>query len=69
MSSPVVLQDKSHETISSYFIGPNAENIVAFSTNITNIIGTLQNARENYHKKHCDEVWIPRLAPSGCFAR
>jgi hypothetical protein len=40
--------DITHQAISSYFIGPEAENIDEFKTNITTILTELENARKNY---------------------
>ncbi|KAK0123880.1 hypothetical protein ONS95_008875 [Cadophora gregata] len=43
-----VLEDKSHQAISSYFIGPQAENLGDFKENIDSILNELQKARANY---------------------
>ncbi len=43
-----VLEDKSHQAISSYFIGPQAENLGDFKDNIDSILNELQKARANY---------------------
>ncbi|KAI0161298.1 pyridoxal-dependent decarboxylase domain-containing protein [Xylariaceae sp. FL1272] len=42
------LADTSHQTISSYFIGPQAENLPFFKENISIILEELENARTKY---------------------
>ncbi|PVH72326.1 pyridoxal-dependent decarboxylase domain protein [Cadophora sp. DSE1049] len=51
-----VLEDKSHQAISSYFIGPQAENLGDFKDNIDSILNELQKARANYFPE--DGVFI-----------
>lgn len=41
-------QDVSHQVISSYFIGPKAENLPYFKDNINIILEELESARKNY---------------------
>lgn len=41
-------EDVSHQVISSYFIGPQAENLPYFKDNINIILEELQKARNNY---------------------
>ncbi|KAK6840601.1 pyridoxal-dependent decarboxylase conserved domain protein [Apiospora arundinis] len=41
-------EDKSHQIISSYFIGPQAENLGYFKENIHAILDELEKARHNY---------------------
>jgi hypothetical protein len=41
--------DISHQIISSYFIGPQAENLDYFKANIHNILEELRNGRLNYY--------------------
>jgi glutamate/tyrosine decarboxylase-like PLP-dependent enzyme len=45
---PERLDDVSHQRISSYFIGPQAENLSYFKNNIDIILEELKNARNNY---------------------
>lgn len=40
--------DVSHQVISSYFIGPQAENLPYFKENIHIILEELEKARHNY---------------------
>ncbi|KAH8435161.1 uncharacterized protein LDX57_012790 [Aspergillus melleus] len=40
--------DIAHQAISSYFIGPGAENLDHFKTNIDNILTEVKNARDAY---------------------
>jgi hypothetical protein len=40
--------DITHQAICSYFIGPEAENIDQFKTNIANILTELEQARKRY---------------------
>ncbi|KAI1269383.1 pyridoxal-dependent decarboxylase domain-containing protein [Xylariaceae sp. FL1019] len=42
------LDDKSHQIISSYFIGPQAENLPFFRDNISIILDELESARTKY---------------------
>lgn len=44
-------KDTTHEVISSYFIGPRAENLPQFRENITTILDELQLARKNYFEQ------------------
>ncbi|KAM7198694.1 Pyridoxal phosphate-dependent transferase [Naviculisporaceae sp. PSN 640] len=41
-------EDKTHQAISSYFIGPHAENLPEFRKNITALLDELQLTRERY---------------------
>lgn len=41
-------EDKSHQIISSYFIGPQAENLGYFKENIHAILEELEKARRSY---------------------
>ncbi|KAK1640741.1 pyridoxal-dependent decarboxylase domain protein [Colletotrichum phormii] len=42
-------EDESHQIISSYFIGPQAENLPYFRKNINLILDELEAARKNYY--------------------
>lgn len=44
-----ILMDQSHQAVSSYFIGPQAENLGDFRENIDSILNELQKARHNYY--------------------
>lgn len=41
-------EDTTHQAISSYFIGPQAENLGEFRKNITTLLDELQLTRERY---------------------
>lgn len=41
---------KFHQIISSYFIGPKAENLEFFKRNVNRIFDELRDTRLNYHK-------------------
>lgn len=41
-------EDTTHQAISSYFIGPRAENLGEFRKNITALLDELQITRERY---------------------
>ncbi|KAK4446994.1 pyridoxal phosphate-dependent transferase [Podospora aff. communis PSN243] len=41
-------EDKTHQAISSYFIGPRAENLDEFRKNITKLLDQLQITRQRY---------------------
>ena len=43
-----VSEDVSHQQVSSYFIGPQAENLSYFKDNIHTILRELEIARTNY---------------------
>jgi len=43
------VEDESHQAISSYFIGPQAENLGFFQDNLNTIIEQLRQARLNYY--------------------
>ncbi len=43
-----VQEDKSHQAVSSYFIGPQAENLGDFKDNIDSILHQLEKTRTNY---------------------
>jgi hypothetical protein len=43
--------DVSHEIISSYFIGPQAENLKYFENNIHTILEELRRARNKYYPR------------------
>ncbi|KAF9872470.1 pyridoxal-dependent decarboxylase domain protein [Colletotrichum karsti] len=47
-NSTATHEDESHQIISSYFIGPQAENLSYFKENINIILEELQGARLNY---------------------
>ncbi|KAJ3580316.1 hypothetical protein NPX13_g248 [Xylaria arbuscula] len=47
-NSAATNQDVSHQVISSYFIGPQAENLPYFKQNIDIILEELEKARKNY---------------------
>ncbi|GES66446.1 pyridoxal-dependent decarboxylase domain protein [Aspergillus terreus] len=49
-------KDEAHQIISSYFIGPKAENIEFFRKNLNRILHELKNTRNQYHKD--DESFI-----------
>jgi hypothetical protein len=51
--------DISHQIISSYFIGPQAENLDYFEANIHNILEELRNGRTNYFPQ--DGVRTPAI--------
>lgn len=42
-------EDESHQIISSYFIGPQAENLPYFKQNINIILDELESARKSYY--------------------
>jgi hypothetical protein len=44
-------EDITHLAISSYFIGPRAENLDEFRNNISVILDEIQRAREKYFKE------------------
>jgi len=44
-----ILEDESHEAVSSYFIGPHAENLRYFKDNIETILNELGKARRKYY--------------------
>lgn len=44
-------EDITHQAISSYFIGPRAENLDEFRNNISVILDEIQRAREKYFKE------------------
>lgn len=44
-------EDESHQIISSYFIGPQAENLPYFKENIHIILDELELARKNYFQE------------------
>ncbi|KUJ19919.1 uncharacterized protein LY89DRAFT_466208 [Mollisia scopiformis] len=48
--------DKAHQLVSSYFIGPHAENLHDLKQNIDSILNQLRDARLNYHPD--DPVFI-----------
>ncbi|KAK4174666.1 pyridoxal phosphate-dependent transferase [Triangularia setosa] len=54
-------RDVTHEVISSYFIGPRAENLPQFRENITTILDELQLARKNYFEQDVENnfTFIP----------
>ncbi|KAK0744747.1 pyridoxal phosphate-dependent transferase [Apiosordaria backusii] len=54
-------RDITHEVISSYFIGPRAENLDQFRENITTILDELQLARKNYFEEDVENnfTFIP----------
>jgi len=48
MEANSIYGDKSHQAVSSYFIGPRAENLGDFRVNIESILNELQKARQSY---------------------
>lgn len=54
MPSPPCHDTDPHEVISSYFIGPKAENLPVFQENLITILNELKNTRLAYHEN--DEV-------------
>ncbi|KAI1351924.1 pyridoxal-dependent decarboxylase domain-containing protein [Xylaria sp. FL0043] len=48
-NSTATHEDVSHQAISSYFIGPQAENLPYFKENINIILEELEKARKNYY--------------------
>lgn len=44
-------EDITHQAISSYFIGPRAENLDEFRNNISIILDEIQRAREEYFRE------------------
>lgn len=54
MSSAPPTKLNPHDVISTYFIGPKAENLDNFKINITTILDELRDARLQYFEK--DEV-------------
>ncbi|TEA15040.1 Aspartate 1-decarboxylase [Colletotrichum sidae] len=48
-NTKVTHEDESHQIISSYFIGPQAENLPYFKENINIILEELELARKNYY--------------------
>ncbi|KAL4947125.1 pyridoxal phosphate-dependent transferase [Aspergillus filifer] len=51
--------DVTHQAISSYFIGPEAENIDEFKANIMTVLNELEKARKNYFPQPPDKKFIP----------
>ncbi|RDW92952.1 uncharacterized protein DSM5745_00274 [Aspergillus mulundensis] len=51
--------DVTHQAISSYFIGPEAENLDEFKTNIATILNELEKARKAYFPQPPDKKFIP----------
>ncbi|KAL4924073.1 uncharacterized protein BDV17DRAFT_295795 [Aspergillus undulatus] len=51
--------DITHQAISSYFIGPEAENIDEFKTNIATVLSELEKARKRYFPQPPDKKFIP----------
>lgn len=49
-NTKAAVEDVSHQIISSYFIGPQAENLPYFKENIDIILEELKDARQNYFK-------------------
>jgi hypothetical protein len=43
-----IVEDKSHQAVSSYFIGPQAENLRDFKENIGSILNELEKTKKNY---------------------
>ena len=43
-----IVEHKSHQAVSSYFIGPQAENLQDFKENIGSILNELEKTRKNY---------------------
>ena len=66
MPSPSAKDTNPHHVISSYFIGPKAENLDSFRTNIETILTEVKKARDEYFES--DDVRIfsfppPRYSP------
>jgi hypothetical protein len=59
MEATSIHGDKSHQAVSSYFIGPRAENLGDFRVNIESILNELKNARQSYFPD--DPVSVSRL--------
>ncbi|KAL2789089.1 pyridoxal-dependent decarboxylase conserved domain protein [Aspergillus keveii] len=51
--------DLTHQAISSYFIGPEAENLDEFKANIATILDELEKARKAYFPQPPDKKFIP----------
>ncbi|KAL3465417.1 pyridoxal-dependent decarboxylase conserved domain protein [Aspergillus heterothallicus] len=51
--------DVTHQAISSYFIGPEAENLDEFKANIATILDELERARKSYYPQPPDKKFIP----------
>ncbi|KAJ4287512.1 hypothetical protein N0V88_007612 [Collariella sp. IMI 366227] len=68
MDSMAVDGDVSHQAISSYFIGPRAENLEEFRNNITTLLDELQKAREMYFSDDIDNGYefIPQHVRDSC---
>jgi len=49
-NTKATFEDITHQVISSYFIGPQAENLPYFKENIDIILEELGSARQNYFK-------------------
>ena len=60
MGSLAFGEDVSHQAISAYFIGPRAENLSDFRSNITALLDEVQRAREEYFG---DDVVGPVVLP------
>ncbi|KAI9373196.1 pyridoxal-dependent decarboxylase conserved domain protein [Aspergillus egyptiacus] len=52
--------DLTHQAISSYFIGPGAENLDEFQANIVTILSKLREARQNYLPQPEGKEFIPQ---------
>ena len=49
MPSPPSKDTDPHHVISSYFIGPKAENLDSFKANIETILAEVKKARDEYY--------------------
>lgn len=59
MPSPPCHETNPHDVISTYFIGPKAENLPIFKKNIDTVLKELENTRLAYQKD--DEVYQHHL--------
>ncbi|KAJ0276533.1 hypothetical protein Brms1b_012259 [Colletotrichum noveboracense] len=64
-----VPEDESHQIISSYFIGPRAENLPYFKENIDIILNNLKQARLDYHFDNDAEFIDEKTQESAAFKR
>ncbi|KAJ3956201.1 hypothetical protein N0V92_007260 [Colletotrichum tropicale] len=64
-----VPEDESHQIISSYFIGPRAENLPYFKENIDIILNNLKQARLDYRFENDAEFIDEETQESAAFKR
>lgn len=62
MPSPSCEDTNPHHVISSYFIGPKAENLDSFRTNIDTILTEIKKARDSYHPSDNVLMYIASLS-------